>query len=160
MSTRRPHRDCSSHRISSALSMAGEIEMNPNSKATATDWIGRTESRTSSTSHPLQMFQNSTLIGDEDTHPRLTPLILVEPYGKPNVGSRFSTIPRAAHVWAKRSTTAAVALIPQRDIGLDARGGEGTRGSANVGVLHCSFKPSLGEAKLNTTGRSDSLAGL
>ena len=71
---------------------------------------------------------------DEATHPRLTPLILVEPYGKPNVGSRFSTIMLGgvawtAHVRAKRSTAAAVALKALRDIEVGTKGvGERTWG--------------------------------
>ena len=72
-------------------------------------------------------------MGNEDTHPRLTPLILVEPYGKPNVGSRFAIVgcegvACAVHVWAKRSTTAAAASMVRRDMGLDAGGGKEKRG--------------------------------
>jgi len=58
---------------------------------------------------------------DEDTHPRLSPRIVVEPYGKPYVGSIFSTVMFAGAAWAvlvsaKRSTTAAVASKIRRDM--------------------------------------------
>ena len=113
--------------------MAERVQMNPRTESTGTDRMGETERHTSSTSHPLQRFENSTLVGNEDTHPRLTPLILVEPYGKPNVGSRFSIVDFegvacAVHVWAKRSTAAAAASMVRRDMGLDAGGGKEKRG--------------------------------
>ena len=92
---------------------------------------------TSRTSHPLQMFEGSIQMWGEATHPRLTPLILVEPYGKPNARSRFSTIMLGgvawtAHVWAKRNTAAAVALKALRDMGSGMRGVGGRTGRAMV----------------------------